>query len=317
MRMKKKIITLGILSASAVSVIHIFNRVHYFFSISKNMHGSSYNQFYKWRFGEIKYRKKGSGTPLLFVHDLTVGSSGYEFHKLIDNLTDTHEIYTLDLLGYGLSEKPSMTYTNNLYEQLITDFIRNVIKRRTSVVVTGDSAPFVIMACHNNPEFFEKIILINPQSLYKQNLIPSSQTKFLKFVFEIPILGTFFYNILNTKNSIQKDFSKKYFYDPTKVKTSYILNYLEASQIYGFNAKYSFASYIGKFTNGNILHALKEINNSILIIGGAKEEDIETVIENYKFYNNAIEDVYIPQTKHLPHMEMPDEVLDQFKIFLP
>lgn len=316
MRMKKKIITLGILSASSVSVIHILNRVYYFFSTSKDMHSSFSNQFYKWRFGEIKYRKKGSGTPLLFVHDLTVGSSGYEFHKLIDNLTDTHEIYTLDLLGYGMSEKPSMTYTNNLYEQLITDFIRNVIKRRTSVVVTGDSVPFIIIACHNNPEYFDKLILINPQSLYKQNLIPSTQTKFLKLVFEIPILGTFFYNILNSKNTIQKTFTKEYFYNPEKIKKNYILNYLEASQIHGCNAKYSFASYLGKFTNSSILHALKEINNSILIIGGAKEEDIETIIENYKFYNSAIEDVYIPQTKHLPHMEMPDDVLDQFKIFL-
>ena len=314
--MKKKIITLGILSASSVSVIHILNRVFHLLSTSKDMHNSSYNHFYKWRYGEIKYREKGYGTPLLFVHDLTVGSSSYEFHKLIDNLTNTYEIYTLDLIGYGMSEKPSMTYTNNLYEQLISDFIRNVIKRKTSVVITGDSVPFVIMACHNNPEYFDKLVFINPQNIYKQNLIPSKQTRFLKFIFDIPILGTFYYNILNTKLSIKKDFKNKYFYDQSKIKDNYILNYLEASQIYGCNAKYSFSSHLGKFTNSNILHALKEINNSILIIGGAEEEDIETITENYKYYNSAIENTYIPFTKHLPHMEMPDEVLEQLKIFL-
>ena len=66
----------------------------------------------------------------------------------------------------------------------------------------------------------------------------------------------------------------------------------------------------------NILHELKEINNSILMIGGAKEKDIETTIENYKYYNPAIETVYIPETKHLPHMESPDEILKQITMFL-
>ena len=66
----------------------------------------------------------------------------------------------------------------------------------------------------------------------------------------------------------------------------------------------------------NILHELKEINNSILIIGGEKEKDIKTTIENYKYYNASIEDCYIPATKHLPHLESPDEILNQLRMFL-
>ena len=55
--------------------------------------------------------------------------------------------------------------------------------------------------------------------------------------------------------------------------------------------------YVGKYMNMNILHELKEIDNSILMIGGEKEKEIQTTIENYKYYNPAIEEVYIPQTK--------------------
>lgn len=90
--------------------------------------------------------KKGNGIPLLFIHDLTVGSSNYEYHRLINNLTEKHEVYSIDLLGYGLSDKPPITYTNNLYEQLISDFIKNVIKRKTSIVVSGESVPFVLLS---------------------------------------------------------------------------------------------------------------------------------------------------------------------------
>lgn len=314
--MNKKIITTGILSASAIAAIHIINRIHNLFYTSGKLLTCSENYYYKWRFGRIKYDKKGKGTPILFVHDLTSGSSGYEFHRLINNLTDQHEIYTLDLLGYGLSDKPSLTYTNNLYEQLISDFIKNVIGKKTSVIATGYSIPFIITACHHNQELFDKMIFINPQSLYSQNQIPSKQTKFLKIIFETPVIGTFIYNILNTKHIFEKTFEEEYFYDKSNIKEKYILNYMEASQLSGYYAKYSFASFTGKFMNTNVIHSLKEINNSILMIGGAGKKEIETILENYVYYNQSIETAYLSETKHLPQLESPDKVLEQIRLFI-
>lgn len=314
--MNKKLATAIILSASSISTMHIMNRIHTSLCTVKNLLGNSENNYYEWRFGKIRYQKKGSGTPLLFIHDLTPGSSNYEYHRLINNLTDKHEIYSIDLLGYGLSDKPSMTYTGNIYEQLISDFIKNVICKRTSVIVTGESVPFSIMSFHNNPELYNKLICINPQNLYLQNQIPSKQTKLLKFFFEIPIVGTFTYHIFTSKYVIRKAFEEDYFYQPGEIKEKYIYNYLEAAHTGKYYSKTAFASYIGKYMNMNILHELKEINNSILMIGGEKEKDIETTIENYKYYNPAIETVYIPETKHLPHMESPDEILRQIEMFL-
>lgn len=314
--MNKKLTTSIFLLGSSVSAMHIINRIHSSLCTSKNLLTNSENHYYNWRFGKIRYQKKGSGSPLLLVHDLTIGSSNYEYHKIINNLTEQHEIFSIDLLGYGLSDKPSITYTNNLYEQLINDFIKNVIGRKTSIVVTGESVPFVIMACHNYPENINKLICINPQSLYLQNQIPSKQTRLMKFFIETPILGTFTYHVLTNKHTIEKTFREQYFYNPEEIKERYIRNYLEAANINNYNAKFSFASYVGKYMNMSILHELKEINNSILMIGGEKEKDIKTTIENYKYYNAAIEEVYIPNTKHLPQLETPDEILEQIKIFL-
>lgn len=314
--MNKKITTAVLLSGSYIATIHVINRIHTSLCTIKNLLNNSEKYHYDWRFGKIGYQRKGNGSPLLFIHDLTMGSSNYEYHRLINNLTEKHEIYSIDLLGYGLSDKPSITYTNNLYEQLVNDFIKNVIGKKTSIVVTGESVPFVIMACHNNPEIFNKLICINPQSLYLQNQIPSKQTRLLKFFIETPVIGTFIYHILANRTSIEKTFQKEYFFHLEEVKDKYIYNYLEAAQLGGYNAKYAFASYAGKYMSMSILHELKEIDNSILMIGGEKEKDIKTTIENYKYYNAAIEDVYIPETKHLPQLEAPDAVLEQINMFL-
>lgn len=314
--MNKKLTTAILLSSFSITTIHVINRVHSSLCTVKNLLSNSENYFYDWRFGKIRYQKKGSGSPLLFIHDLTVGSSSYEYHRLINNLTENHEIYTIDLLGYGLSDKPSMTYTNNLYEQLISDFIKNIIKRKTSIVVSGESVSFAMLSCHNNPEMINKLICINPQSLYLQNQIPSNQTRLMKFFLEVPILGTFTYHVLTNKYTLEKMFKEQYFYHSNEIKEKYILNYLEAAYTGKYYSKFAFACYVGKYMNLNILHELKEINNSILMIGGEKEKDIKTTIDNYKYYNAAIETVYIPETKHLPQLEAPDEIIDQITIFL-
>ena len=270
--MDKKLTTALLLSTFSVTTIHVINRVHTSLCTVKNLLANSENHYYEWRFGKIRYQKKGSGAPLLLVHDLTVGSSNYEYHRLINNLTEEHEIYSIDLLGYGLSDKPAITYTNNLYEQLISDFIKNVIKRKTSIVVTGESVPFVMLACHNNPDIINKLICINPQNLYLQNQIPSKQTKLMKLFLESPILGTFTYHVHTNRHSMEETFRTEYFCHSDEIKEKYIYNYLEAAYTGNYYSKYAFASYIGKYMNMNILHELKEINNSILMIGG--EENI-------------------------------------------
>lgn len=314
--MHKKLTTTILLMGASVAAIHGINRVHTSLCTVKKLLTNSENYYYEWRFGKIRYQRKGSGSPLLFIHDLTVGSSNYEYHRLINNLTEKHEVYSLDLLGYGMSDKPAMTYTNNLYEQLVSDFIKNVIGRKASVVVTGESVSFVLMACHNYPDIMNKLVCINPQNLYLQNQIPSKQTNLFKLLIETPVIGTFIYHLFSNRPFIKKAFYQTYFYDPEEVKEKYIYNYLEAAHLGGYDSKYAFASYVGKYMNMNILNELKDINNSILMIGGEKEKEIKTTIENYKYYNASIEDTYISDARHLPQLEKPDEMLEQLRMFL-
>ena len=92
--------------------------------------------YYEWKFGKIYYTKKGDGKPLLLIHDLTTSSSAYEWNKVIDKFSKTNTVYCLDLLGCGRSDKPNLTYTNYLYVQLLTDFIKHVIGDKTDIIAT-------------------------------------------------------------------------------------------------------------------------------------------------------------------------------------
>lgn len=315
-KMKQKGKTILFLTALAATTIHIINRIEYSHATMKNMLACTENKYYEWRFGKIKYTKRGSGTPILLLHDLTIGSSSYEFSKITSALSQKHEVYCVDFLGYGLSDKPDMTFTNYLYVQMVTDFIKNIIGRKTDIIAVGDAFPIAVMTCHNDNDIVNNLIGINPQSLYRLNQIPSNQTKILKYMMDAPILGTFIYNMHASKTAFTKLFREEYFYNPYYVSDKDIASYVEAAHISDHHSKHAHASYVGRYTNANILHALKEINNSIYLIGGKNKDDITNILDNYVYYNNAIEVSYISKTKQLPHLERPEEVLKILDLYL-
>lgn len=310
---KKFILTL---SGLVLATMHGINRMEYRACLSKNVLPTDHIQNFQWRFGTIKYRKKGTGTPLLLIHDLTPGSSSYEFSHIEDFLAQTNTVYSMDLLGYGRSDKPNMTYTNYLYVQLITDFVKKVIGKKTSIVATGDSAVSAIMAVHNDAEFIDKLILIHPQDLYDGNQIPSAQLKLLKFFIDFPIIGTFIYNLHTNRASLQTQFLYEYCYRPTADMDKIIDAYSEAAHIGFYRGKYAYSSYLAKYGNSNCVSALKNINNSILMISGEQSTLSDTNEGNYTYFNRSIETIRISGSKNLPQLENPEETAARIQDFL-
>lgn len=313
---RKTIPSLIAFSAVTAFAFHAVNRVCFSTSTLKNVLKEDDSNYFEWRFGKIKYTKRGTGSPLLLIHDLIVGNSGYEYRKIVDDLSKDHELYVLDLLGYGLSDKPNMTYTNYLYVQLILDFIKNVIGEKTDVVASGDSSSIAIMACHNDPESIRNVILLNPQSLSRMNLSPNRQTRLMKFILDLPVLGTFIYNMMTTKESFRKNFREELFYNRHSISEEMIAAYSEASHYPDYNAKYSYTSYVGRYMNTGMIHALKEINHCIYIVYGKGQREIESITDHYIYFNSAVEKVGIEDSGHFPHIEQPDATLQQLRIFL-
>lgn len=314
--MKKNYKTIALLGISTLAGIHIINRLYYSYAKSKEILNKTENNFYDWRFGKIRYQKKGNGDPVLLIHDLDIGSSSYEFYKLSDELAKTNEVYTIDLLGYGLSEKPNFTYTNFLYVQLVNAFIKNIIGKKTTIMTSGESAAIAVMSCHLNPDLIKNLIFINPQNLNKLNQIPSKRSKINKYIIETPIIGTFIYNIISNKENITKNFKENYYYDFGSSKLEEVYAYLEASHLNDYNSKYTYASYVGKYMNINIYQALKNIDHSIMIILGKEYENADMIKDSYLSCNGAIEVYGIDKTKKLPQLEKPEEVAEKCSIYL-
>ena len=66
--MNKKLGTAILLTGITTFTIHMINKVQFSFSTVKNILSCPNNKYYEWRFGKIRYIKKGSGSPVLLLN---------------------------------------------------------------------------------------------------------------------------------------------------------------------------------------------------------------------------------------------------------
>lgn len=316
MSTKNKLLTILTLSAGAAASMACLNKYIQLSASSKNVLENDFPSLcYRWRLGNIHYQKVGTGKPLLLIHDLNAISSSYEWKALVKPLSEHFTVYTIDLLGCGRSEKPNMTYTNYLYVQLICDFIKSVIGRRTSVAASKASAPIALMACSCNSELFENLLLINPDSIQTCSQVPGKSAKLYKFILDLPLIGTFIYHISTSRQNIQTVFANEYFENPFSVHRTLIDAYYESSHL-GASPKSVYSSTVCHYTKCNILNALKKIDNSIYILGCKSINEMEERLEEFKKYNPAIETTLLPEGKELPQLECPSAVLQAINTYL-
>lgn len=312
---KHKILTLAALTTIAAGIVHISNRVIVASSQLKEMLDFSNHNYYNWRFGKIYYTKKGSGSPLLLIHDTMPGGSGYEWSRIEDQLALEHTVYTIDLLGCGRSEKAGITYTNFLFVQIICDFIKNVIKEKTDIIASGFSCSFVTTAAAYDKENINKIMFINPVSLVSLSKTPTQKDKIFKFLVEIPVFGTLIYHIIVSRETISDLFLDNLYYNPFHADRDIMDAYYEAAHRGGYYAKYLYSSQSAKYMNINIRHALESLDNSIYIVEGEDEPNGNSIVDDYRRINPAIETAVISCSKHFPHIENAEGFLEQVGTF--
>lgn len=208
--MKKSTKNLLFLTSAVIAGMHIYNRVVDSNAERKNALKVDNGHYYKWKEGNIFYTKTGSGKPILLIHDTDSGASGEEWVKVAKKLAKNNTVYTIDLLGCGRSDKPSIQYTSYMYVQIITAFVNDVIGKPVNVAATNLSTAPVIMANALSKDLFNKIILINPVSLQQLKCIPDKSTKFKQNIINLPIIGTFIYNKLMSPIKVDLLFRNKF-----------------------------------------------------------------------------------------------------------
>lgn len=314
--MKKNIKHFFVLTALATGTVHLVNRFVDMTAEMKNILKSQNGEYFDWKNGKVFYTKRGSGSPILLIHELNPIASSYEWCRIVKKLEKNHTVYTLDLLGCGRSDKPYLTYTNYLYVQLITDFIHNVIGEKPDVITTNNAVSFAVLAQNMNKNLINRIVAINPPAVGSFERTPDKFSTVKKTLLELPIIGTFIYNVKTHENYIAKELRETYFCKPQLVSSKMLDAYYEAAHMQRGRGKYLMASIEGHYTDNAIGHALKKLETPLYIVESRSIENAVAIADSYEKKNSLIETAYISNAGLVPQLEVPDKLLSIINMFL-
>ena len=130
------------------------------------------DRLYKWTFGHVFYKVIGeeNNPSLVLLHAPGIGSSSYEMRSVVQSLSQHYRVYMLDLLGFGLSDRPCIHYTGSLYVQLCRDFLADVVAKPATIMASGLSCNYAIAVAGSTEPYSslcERLVLISPLSLFE------------------------------------------------------------------------------------------------------------------------------------------------------
>lgn len=123
---------------------------------------------YRWTYGHIYYKLLGSpdAPPLVLLHTPALHGSAYEMRGLVQPLAQHFRVYALDLLGFGLSDRPSLDYTADVYTQACKDFLSQVVQQPALLVASQLSCNYAIEVATSAPQLCSGLVLLSPLSIH-------------------------------------------------------------------------------------------------------------------------------------------------------
>ncbi len=223
---------------------------------------------YSWKYGDVFYKVKGDrdARPLLLIHGFDPGASSYEWRKNFDVLAEHFHVYVIDLLGFGVSDRPAIDYTVETFTDLIGDFIKEVIGSSTIVVAHGLPCAYVIANAYRRPQLFERLVLVTPPTTILQEAEPGPIDTAWKIVLRTPIVGQFIYNMLTTRRAIRAYYDRQGYYNPGMV-TNDLVEYIFTSA-HQPHSHFPAASFLSHRLTTDVHEALKRLQPPTVAIWG-------------------------------------------------
>ncbi|MGQ0605891.1 MAG: alpha/beta fold hydrolase [Candidatus Nitrosotenuis sp.] len=249
----------------------------------------------------IRYLKAGSSKRnLVLIHGL--GASAERWDLVITSFSKHFTVYVPDLIGFGLSDKPTVDYTTEFFARFVSQFLDELGIKKATIIGSSLGGQIAAEYVSTNQSNVEKLILVSPAGAMKQST---------------PALDAYIMAAL--------------YPDPSSAKTAFSImtgNNKEVSQttVDGFiqrmlmpNAKYAFMSTILGLKNApEISTRLEILEVPTLVVWGKLDPVIP--IKYAEYFVQKIRDCRFYQMEgcgHTPYVEDPSEfskiVLDFLK----
>jgi len=265
---------------------------------------------FEWRDRRVAFTKRGSGPPILLIHGIHAAAWSYEWRNNVDALAKTNTVYTIDLLGFGMSERPAIRYSARLYISLISDFVSRVIDEPTVLVASSLSGAYAIVLAARDPHRFPAVALIAPSGLVRLNEPVGIGGEAGRLAVDTPIAGTAMFNAIVSRPQLRRYLKSVYSNDALVTRELVEIFYATSHQR---GARHAPAAFLSGHLNIDVRHALRRLSQPALMVWG--EQGSMTPVEEFRGFREIKRDFEISVLSpagDLPH----DERAEDFNVIL-
>jgi pimeloyl-ACP methyl ester carboxylesterase len=237
----------------------------------------------------VRYLDKNKrGVPLLLLHGL--GGSIESWNNNINFLSTKFRIIALDLPGFGLSDKPKISYSIKFYVNFLEKFIQRIKLNHLFIIGSSLGGHIAVEFTLKNRKMVDKLILISPAGSLPKSFKGTRELK--RYI-----------RIVNARSS--EEISRILIsMDNSMVNRSYAESMYERLSLPG--AKQAFISALkGSARAQRYNNQLEKIDTSMLLIWGKKDRMIPLkFIRPFMEHGNS-RIIIIENCGHRPHVENP------------
>ena len=261
---------------------------------------------YRWRHAHLFYKTLGDehAPPLVLLHSPTIGASSYEMRKIVGTLAQHYHVYALDLLGFGLSDRPRIDYSAETYITMCRDFLSEVVAQPATIVASELSCNYAVILAQRSPELCTRLVLISPVWLFSREPAPNRWSGLL----QEPNVKRILHPLLSTRLALRYELSHQHSPLQGQIAASDI-DYLYAAT-HQFGAEHApMARLAGKLAV-NASAQFEQLQQPTLIIWGARAlNDTQRIISGQQQMSAQAEMALIQDAGLYVHEEYPSTVV--------
>lgn len=252
----------------------------------------------RWRGIDVSLTAAGDpdDPDLVLLHGIGLARTSREFRALIADLAESFHVLAPDYPGYGRSERPPLLYSARLYEDFVTEFIRDYADKPVCLAI-GLSGAYALSAASDCD--VRQLLLVTPTDRARGPTHPA-----LRSLIRLPVLGDGVMNLCTSRLGLRYAHSRQ-FHDLGAL-TSSDLQY-EWRSAHQPGARFAPASYLGGYLDaqGDLGSAMSAVDAPSTLIWGRDAEHPPLSRGRRLAERGECKLVVIDQAGAVPHIEQP------------
>ncbi len=254
----------------------------------------------------IRYRVDGGGPPVLLVHGWL--SSGEIWTRLADQLSRRFTVYSLDLTGFGESDKPASGYGIRYGSRLLYAFCAHFGLTRTAVIGHDIGGTMAVKLAADHQDVVGRLVLVATPANQDHIDLPTPL-----WLATLPVIGPLFYILGRYLRPLRKLWMRPFVFDPQDLSG-------EVVEAAGQSTPAAVTKTLDvtrrEISRNRLVRQAGIIKIPVLAIAGENDKIVDPQSTTEWAGVLSAEAVLIDRCGHLPMLERPDEFSAQVLSFL-